>query len=203
VSRREDGIDAIRQLSRLLDRVDDDLFTCTKDARLPFLPRVVVGQVAGGTAPGRTANLAWARGDVRIGPGMSGTSVLRDLQRLIREAQTETPELRATARILLAQTPFAVDERARVVDIVRDAHARVTGRLPRTSTALPAGAYVTDAADIVRVGIPAVVYGPCDWRQVADERARVADLTLAARVYALSALAVCGAPANARPPAAV
>lgn len=192
VSRREDGVDAIRKLMRLLDRIDDAAFTCSPDPRLPYLPRVVVGQIAGGTAPGRTASLAWARGDVRIGPGMSGTTVLRDLQRLILEARAGDPGLQATARIVLAQSPFAIDEGARIVEVVRDAHARVTGRPARVTTALPAGAFVTDAADIIRVGIPAVVYGPCDWRQVPDERARVADLTIAARVYAQSALAVCG-----------
>lgn len=73
-----------------------------------------------------------------------------------------------------------------------DAHARVTGRRPRLTTDLPAGPFVTDAADMIRVGIPTVVYGPCEWRMVPDARARVADLHLAAQVYAQSALAVCG-----------
>jgi hypothetical protein len=45
---------------------------------------------------------------------------------------------------------------------------------------------------MIRVGIPTVVYGPCEWRMVPDARARVADLHLAAQVYAQSALAVCG-----------
>ena len=192
VSRREDGIDAIRKMTRLLDRLDDGTFTGPRDPRLPYLPRVVVGQIAGGTGPGRTAHQCWARGDVRLAPGMSGTTVLRDLQRLIGEARREDPQLEASARILLAQTPFAIDEAAPIVGIVRDAHTRVVGRPPRTTTDLPAGAFVTDAADMVRVGIPTVVYGPCEWRQVPDERTPVRDLVTAARVYAQAALAVCG-----------
>jgi len=51
---------------------------------------------------------------------------------------------------------------------------------------------VTDAADTIRVGIPTVVYGPCEWRQVPDERTPVRDLVTASRVYAWAALAVCG-----------
>jgi acetylornithine deacetylase len=193
VSRREDGIDAIRKMTRLLDRLADDTFTCTTDSRLPYLPRVVVGQIAGGTGPGRTANSCWVRGDVRIAPGMSGTTVLADLRRLIERARQDDPGLEASARILVTQTPFTVGETSPIVRIVREAHERVLGAPPRLTTALPAGAFVTDAADISRVGIPAVVYGPCEWRQVPDERARMEDLVQAARVYVQSAVAACRA----------
>lgn len=192
VSRREDGVDAIRKVITLLDRIDDQAFTVEKDSRAPYLPRVVVGQIGGGMGAGRTAPSAWVRGDVRLAPGMSGTTVLRDLQGIIDECRTRDPELQAAARVLFTQTPYAIDETAPIVQIVRDAHTRVTGRPPRLTTDLPAGAFVTDAADMMRVGIPTAVYGPCEWRTVPDERARVADLLLAARVYAQSALSVCG-----------
>jgi acetylornithine deacetylase/succinyl-diaminopimelate desuccinylase-like protein len=75
---------------------------------------------------------------------------------------------------------------------VQEAHTGVIGQPPRITTDLPAGAFATDAADMMRVGVPTAVYGPCEWRSVPDERARVADLLLAARVYAQSVLSVCG-----------
>ncbi len=191
VSRREEGVDAIGKMLKLLDRLDDGTFSAARDPRLAYLPRVVIGQIVGGTSPGRTADSCAARGDVRLAPGMSGTTVLRDLQRLIQEARAKDPELQAAARILLTQTPFMVTDGTPIVEIVRSAHTRVAGQPPRVTTDLPAGSFVTDAADMIRVGIPTVVYGPCEWRMVPDERARVADLLLAARVYAQSALTIC------------
>jgi acetylornithine deacetylase len=194
VSRREEGVDAIRKMMKLLDRLSDATFSATRDPRLPYLPRLVVGQISGGVAAGRTAPSCSVRGDVRLAPGMSGTTVLRDLQRLIEDLRAEDRELQATARILVTQTPFMADEASPIVGMVRDAHPRVVGRPPRVTTDLPAGSFVTDAADMIRVGIPAVVYGPCEWRTVPDERARVADIVTAARVYAQTALTVCEKP---------
>ncbi len=68
----------------------------------------------------------------------------------------------------------------------------MTGRPAVLTTDLPAGCFVSDSPDILRAGIPTVVYGPTEWRMVPDERARVADLVTAAGVYALAALRVCG-----------
>jgi acetylornithine deacetylase/succinyl-diaminopimelate desuccinylase-like protein len=52
------------------------------------------------------------------------------------------------------------------------------------TTGLPSGAFITDAADMVRHGIPTVVYGPADWNTTPDEGVKIEDLVTAARVYA-------------------
>lgn len=192
VSRREEGVDAIRKMLDLLGRLDESRLTFRPDPRLPYLPRLVVGRIEGGTAPGVTAESCLVRGDVRLVEGMSPTTVLRDLERLIAETRQKDPALEAEVRTLASQRPFAMDEDALIVRIVRDAHATVTGRPAVVTTGLPAGCFVSDSPDILRTGIPTVVYGPTEWRMVPDERARVADLVTAARVYALATLAVCG-----------
>jgi acetylornithine deacetylase/succinyl-diaminopimelate desuccinylase-like protein len=60
----------------------------------------------------------------------------------------------------------------------------VLGSPPEVTTGLPSGAFITDAADMVRFGIPTAVYGPCDWNTTPDESVPIADLVNAAKVYA-------------------
>ena len=192
VSRREEGVDAIAKALPIYQAITDEAFTHTPDSRLPFLPRVVVGQLLGGEAPGSTAATCLIRGDVRFNGSMTPTTVRRDLERLLERMVRRDPELVATVRTLATQRPYYGDPGAEVVRVVREAHTTVTGREPETTTGLPAGSFITDAADMVRAGISTVVYGPCNWRTVPDECTPVADLVTAARVYALSAALLCG-----------
>lgn len=193
VSRREEGIDAIRKTIDLLADLDEKRLTFRPDPKLPYLPRIAVGRIEGGTAGSVTAKSCMIRGDIRLVEGMTPTTILRDLRRLIAEARQRDPGLEAEVRTLASQRPFAVDENAPVVRIVREAHREVTGQPAVITTGLPAGSFITDSPDMVRAGISTVVYGPTEWRMVPDERASVADLVTAARVYALAALRVCGA----------
>ena len=61
---------------------------------------------------------------------------------------------------------------------------RITGRAPELREGMPIAAGVTDAADMMRRGIPTAIYGPADFRTEANESVLVADLITAARVYA-------------------
>lgn len=192
VSRREEGVNAIVKALPIVQDLTDAVFTHTPDPRLPFLPRVVVGQVVGGTAPGSTAARCVIRGDVRTDGSMTPTTVRRDLEHLIQRLARRDPDLVARVRVLATQHPYLGDPDAQVAQVVRGAHVDVTGQAPRVTTGLPAGSFVTDAADMVRAGVPTVVYGPCEWKTVADERTPVAELVTAARVYALSAARLCG-----------
>ncbi len=47
--------------------------------------------------------------------------------------------------------------------------------------------YVTDSSDLVRAGIPTVIYGPGDWNGEPDESISIADLRTATTVYAKAA----------------
>ncbi|MEA2586509.1 MAG: hypothetical protein QOF33_4594, partial [Thermomicrobiales bacterium] len=71
-----------------------------------------------------------------------------------------------------------------VVRRLVDAHTRRTGMAPPLTTGLPAGSYISDAADMIRHGIPTVLYGPGNWRITADEGIPIRDLVTAADVYA-------------------
>jgi acetylornithine deacetylase/succinyl-diaminopimelate desuccinylase-like protein len=75
--------------------------------------------------------------------------------------------------------------------------ARLTGRAPDTGSW---GAF-TDAALLQTAGIPAVIFGPGDvsLAHADEERISLAELVMAAEVYAVFAAAVCGSEDLAEP----
>src|SRR5262249_4638082 len=151
------------------------------------LPRIVVGMVEGGASPSRISDRAVARGDIRIGPGMTQETLLADLRRIVDRLRESDPDLVAEVRGLTYQRPFRIDPDAPIVRGAGRGHADVSGTEATVSAGLPVSGYVTDSSDFVRHGIPTAVYGPGDWTVDPDERIRVADLATATRVYALAA----------------
>ena len=190
ISRREGGVDANAKMFKLLAALDEGQLTFDPAAAIEGLPRLVVGAINGGTAPSRTAETCTARGDVRIVPGMTADTLTADFQRVIAEIADGDPEFRADVRTLVYQRPFGVAPDAPVVALTAQAHRDVTGEDPETSSGLPVSSYVTDSADIVRHGIPTVVYGPSDWRMVPNERISIEEMVAATQVYALAAARV-------------
>ncbi len=190
ISRRERGVDATGKMIKLLAALDENALTFDPAQTLEGLPRLVVGEISGGTAPSRTAGRCTARGDVRIVPGMTADTLTADFRRVMADIAEDDPEFRADLRTLVYQRPFRVDPDAPVVALAAQAHRDVTGEEPAASTGLPVCSYVTDSADIVRHGIPTVVYGPSNWRMVPDERISIAEMVTATKVYALAAARV-------------
>ena len=190
ISRREGGVDAMQKMIKLLAALDENKLTYDPSQVLEGLPRLVVGQISGGTAASRTANQCTVRGDVRIVPGMTAETLTGDFNAVIADLAADDPEFRADVRTLVYQRPFRIDPEASVVKLTGQAHHDVTGESPVTSTGLPVCSYVTDSSDIVRHGIPTVVYGPSNWRMVPDERISIAEMVTATKVYALAAARV-------------
>lgn len=190
ISRREGGVDATAKMIKLLAALDERALTFDPNQTIEGLPRLVVGQIEGGTAASRTANRCTARGDVRIVPGMTADTLTADFRQVIARLAAADPEFRADVRTLVYQRPFQVDADSPVVALAAQAHRDVIGEEPETSVGLPVSSYVTDSSDIVRHGIPTVVYGPSNWRMVPDERISIAEMVTATKVYALAAARV-------------
>ncbi|MCY4435950.1 MAG: M20/M25/M40 family metallo-hydrolase [Chloroflexi bacterium] len=190
ISRRDGGVDATKKMIKLLAALDESALTFDPAQALEGLPRLVVGQINGGTAASRTADRCTARGDVRIVPGMTAESLTADFRQVMAEVAKDDPEFRADLRTLVYQRPFRIEPDASVVALTAQAHRDVNGAEPETSTGLPVCSYVTDSSDIVRHGIPTVVYGPSNWRMVPDERISIAEMVAATKVYALAAARV-------------
>ncbi len=155
------------------------------DPDMPFLPRVVVGRVAGGTGPSVTAAECVIEGDIRYPPPVSSDEVQAAVTQVVR-ACVSSEDSRFQPRVYRSriQRPFVADQNWPIVRALAQAHRAETDSDPVFTKGLPAGAYITDAADMVRHGIPTVIYGPGDWRLIPDERISINEMTTAAQVYA-------------------
>jgi acetylornithine deacetylase/succinyl-diaminopimelate desuccinylase-like protein len=183
-SRLEEGVNAITGMMEILRRLTPEALTFTPDPRYSHLPRAVVGMIAGGAFTSMTAESCQARGDIRYLPTMSVDGMKQDVRRVIADVCAEMPGLSGEVRTFAHQWPFEIAEDASVVQSLIAAHTEVTGSPPQTTVGLPAGAFITDAADMIRHDIPTVVYGPGDWNTTPDESIPVRDLAIAASVYA-------------------
>jgi acetylornithine deacetylase/succinyl-diaminopimelate desuccinylase-like protein len=186
-SRQENGIDAIEKMVKVLAALRQLPFTFDRAEALPGLPRLVVGIIDGGSTASTVAETCTAKGDVRIVPSMTADSLRADVERLISRLASDDPELEAEVRTLTYQRPFRVGADTPLVRLVADLHALATRNDAEISADLPVAAYVTDSSDLALRGIPTVIYGPGDWRQDPDERIRIPDMVVAAKVYASAA----------------
>jgi acetylornithine deacetylase/succinyl-diaminopimelate desuccinylase-like protein len=182
VSRLEEAADPIAAMVRIIDRLGDCL-TFTPEPSRPFLPRMVVGTITAGVTNTMTASSCSATGDVRFLPGMSVDGMRADFKRVIDEVCATIPGTRGVVRSITHQWPYEIPPDTPIVRTVAAAHESIVGSAADTRDGLPAAAYITDAADLVRHGIPTAIYGPGEWNTIADESVGVADLVTAARVY--------------------
>lgn len=198
VSIKETGADALTAARRVADALDDFEFSHEPFERLPGLPRFVVGElIAGGRAtvpallPGSgVPDLATIRGDVRTVPGMTRQTVRADLDALV--ARLGVGEMRARTRILSEVHPFVGDRSGPLVRALSAAHVLVRGAPPEFASGLEQHAFVTDAPDLARFGLPTVGYGPGPWRYQADEWIELDELLAAPRIYLATALGLGG-----------
>ena len=194
VSVKEHGADALKAARKVADALDDFEFTHTPHDRLPGLPRFVVGELmAGGRASGPALmpgsgvpDYAAIKGDVRTIPGMTRETVRADLDALV--AKIDLGEIRARPRIISEVHPFVAERSGPLIDALSAAHTLVRGAPPEYASGLVQHAFVTDAPDLVRQGIPTVGYGPGPWRYGADEWIELDELLAAPKVYLGAAL---------------
>jgi acetylornithine deacetylase len=187
LTRLEEGyVNAIDGMMRIVQRLGPQILTYERDPEHPFLPRMVWGYINGG-APERhklTAETCTLQGDVRFLPSMSFDGIKRDFERLLAEVCAEMPGLSAKVQAATQQWPYHIDREAEIIRTIIDVQTRLTGRAPRLLDGMPLAAGVTDAADMIRHGIPTAIYGPGEFQQVAHESIAVADLVTSARVLA-------------------
>jgi acetylornithine deacetylase/succinyl-diaminopimelate desuccinylase-like protein len=183
-SRLEEGVNAITGMMEILRRLSPDALTFIPDERYPHLPRTVAGMITGGAFTSMTAESCLARGDIRFLPTMSVDGMKADVRRIINEVSAAMPGLQGEVRTFAHQWPYEIAADAPIVRSLIAAHTEISGSPPELTTGLPAGAFITDAADMIRAGIPTAIYGPGDWNTIPDESIPVRDLVTAAEVYA-------------------
>ncbi len=181
VSRREEGIDALDAAVEVYRAVREASFDYEPEERLPALPRLQIGELHAGSAPGSVADRAVIRGDLRTVPGMDRVTVRRRIEELV--ASAGVPDVTSKVRILAVQKPFLGATSGALIDAITGAHGVIRGSAPRLSNGLPGQAFVTDAADMAAAGLETVVYGVGDWHYAPDESVDIDELADSARVY--------------------
>jgi succinyl-diaminopimelate desuccinylase len=192
-SRQEEAINALDRAIEISNALKRNLLNgLASDPDMPFLPRLVIGHIEGGVAPSTTAAESVVEGDVRYPIGTSIEKVEEALLSLIKSEHSKfssiSPSLRPRVYTPRAQRPFVADPDWPIVRALAESHRKETNAAVVMTKGLPAGAYITDAADMVRNGIPTVIYGPGDWRLVPDESISIGELVTAANVYARTIL---------------
>jgi len=135
--------------------------------------------------------------NVRTVPGQTAASVQGDLQRVMDGLGGDDPHYRGTVQMMEpVHQPRMMPDDDPLVQAIAAAHRRVRGSLPEIGLG-PRRGGVDDSWFFVERGLErTTVYGPGiegpDLPDAPDERINTNDLIDCARVYALTALTLCG-----------
>jgi acetylornithine deacetylase len=190
-SRSQDGVDAIGRMGRILTGVVnlDRRLRLGAGHRLLGRGAVHASLIEGGqewsTYPARCA----VKVERRTIPGEDGARSLKEMEALIEIAREDTPNLEASARVVLERAPSELAADHPVALAVAQA-ARET--LGRDSEAMGAS-YWMDMALTNAAGIPTVAFGPGGEGEHADvEWVDIASLETCVDVYLRAAISLCG-----------
>jgi len=157
-SRPEEGIDANRNLGRILHRLDDlERELRGRDGHdLTGAPSLHVPRVRGGQESSVYAARAQCRVERRTVPGESVDGVSQEIQDLIDELSDEDDTFKAGLEVSFSRDPYEIDSGAPIAVSVREAAQGVFGSPPRDVGA----SYWTDAGLLGQSDVETVVIGP-------------------------------------------
>jgi len=180
-SRWDLGVDAIRLAGLLLaelDILDRDTLPA-RSHRLLGRPSVHASLIDGGTGVSTYPERCVLRIERRTIPGESTDEAVREVTDACARVRARRQEFNADVRLLFAQPPSDVAERAPVVVQLRETLSR-----HGLSTELHGMSAWTDAALLNDAGIPAICFGPGDMglAHAAEEYIEVDELERSVRV---------------------
>ncbi|MGE0459762.1 MAG: M20/M25/M40 family metallo-hydrolase [Vicinamibacterales bacterium] len=157
-ARRDEGVDAIAMMARLIVALEDLDLRLNAGAGDPLLGHgaVVASLVRGGTELFTFPAVCEARFVWRTLPGQTREALTAEIERLFDVLRARDPRFEATLDWGLWRDPMLVDQAAPVVRAVADAALEHVGRAAEVCAA----PWWTDAALIQAAGIPAVIFGP-------------------------------------------
>jgi acetylornithine deacetylase len=174
VSNKEHGIDAVAQMTKAIEAINNITFTHQHDPRVPLLPRHVASTIIGGR--GTNYDLRGAQNlsdycslivDVRFWKTMNTNTIKNDLKQTLDEVSKQDPEFKYS----LSEVPIPFGNRAvnrnpkdlprdsQIVNIVQENHMYVTGEQARLKD-VSQTAGNDDGVHMIEAGIPTVTYGP-------------------------------------------
>jgi len=212
IGRLEDTVNAIHQMTRILDALARVEFRHSPRPDLPAFPRLNVGGILGGRGrdyilvePPYVPDLCTIMVDVHFVPGQTVDGIVADIRRALDPLVARDPALsyeieipppeRFKGRRRLVMDPLDVPVDAPIVQAVARSYRAVTGREPRAiGTVLPHSYSADDTCHLWRAGIPCLLYGPGVIRGSATEDdacALVSEMVQVTRVLAMTAFDVC------------
>lgn len=155
-----------------------------------IIPKAQVIDVRGEAGISRPSSYCDVYVDVRLVPGRSPLAIKKDIEKFIR-----TLDIDCDVSVFQYSRGYIARNAEPLISALEEAHRYVFGAEPPT----PPSAEVSMWRDLNvfnEVGIPSVCYGPPRQREAmsgAQNRAmKISDLVAATKVYALTALFLCG-----------
>lgn len=214
VSRVEETVNAVEQMTRVIEALHSVEFSHTPRADLPALPRLNVGGIIGGrgdgyvlTEPPYVPDLCTVIVDVHFAPGQTAASVIADVERALDPLKERDPRFDYAIETpppaffegcrRLVMDPLDVPRDTPIVQAVARNHERVTGSPPNLIGAcLPMSYSAGDSCWLWKHGIPCLHYGPGGGFLESGPDGGyifISEMVECAKVLAHTAMDVCGA----------
>jgi len=212
IGRLEGTVNAIHQMTTVLDALSRVEFRHAPRPDLPAFPRLNVGGILGGRGrdyvlvdPPYVPDLCTIMVDVHFLPGQTVDGIVADIRRALDPLVARDPALsyeieipppaRFKGRRRLVMEPLDVPVDAPIVQAVARSYRAVTGQEPGAiGTVLPHSYSADDTCHLWKAGIPCLLYGPGVIRGSATEDdacVLVSEMVQVTRVLAMTALDVC------------
>ena len=213
ISRAQDTVNAVVQMTKVVEALQQVEFTYVPREDLPALPLINVGSIIGGrgqgyvlTEPPYIPDLCTIIVDVHHAPGQTAETVEADIRKVLDalavedtdfkyEFEMPPPEFfRGRRELVMEPVDIPVDEP--IVLSVAQNHEHVTGKPPDViGAALPMSYSAGDTCWLWGAGIPSLHYGPAGgFEETGPEGAyiSVTEMVTIAEVLALTAMDFCG-----------
>ena len=212
IRQTEGTVNAVHQMTKVIEALGRVRFTYQPREDLPALPRLNVGGIIGGLGaqyvlvePPYIPDLCTIIVDVHFVPGQTVEGILADIRTVLDSLQADNPELKYEIEIpppasfkgrrRLVMNPLDVPKDTYIVHAVARSHQTVTGQSPQAIGAVLPYSYTSnDTCHLWNAGIPCLLYGPAVVRGEKDEDDScviISEMVTCTKVLALTALEVC------------
>ena len=209
---REGTVNAVHQMTKVIEALGSVRFTFQPRDDMPALPLLNVGSVIGGLGrdyvlvePPYIPDLCTIIVDVHFVPGQTVESIVDDIRRVLDPLQSSDPDFQYEIEIpppesfkgrrRLVMDPLDVPKDEAIVRAVARSHRVVTGEPPKAIGAVLPQSYTSnDTCHLWKAGIPCLIYGPAVIRGSDDEDDScviISEMVQCTKVLALTALDVC------------
>ena len=189
-SRPDLGIDAIAKMGRVLVGIEELDRSLRASPTHPYLGSgsVHASLVEGGQEFSSYPARCVVQAERRTIPGETASDAERELRDIVERAAEGDADFSAQVRAPISREPFAVDDDAEIVQLVRRHAGAVLGAEPET-VGVP---FWADSALLAAAGIPTVVLGPSGEGLHSEvEWVDIASLERCVEVYAAVAAELC------------